>query len=215
MHRFHMKRLIKYMHYLYALSFTVFCLISITVQISYSQAVKKVEKIEKVCSGGGSVRFGVPWPKSTKPLQSISTSFDGRPNDDVVLNGNVQLFNIASPTMATTQSSTESGGDASRAVDGDISNNAGTSELGASCTQTQSESKPWWRVDLGTSQFVHTVRVYNRGDSNAAALDDLEVYVNDVSPLEISSSVAFLAFSAASKCGSGVSIPNGKYKDIV
>ena len=77
--------------------------------------------------GCGSVKFGIPWPTSDKPLQSISTSFDGRPNDDIALNGNIQLLNIASSTMATAQSSTESGGDASRAVDGDISNNAGAS----------------------------------------------------------------------------------------
>ena len=48
------------------------------------------------------------------------------------------------------QSSTDHGGLASRAVDGDINSNWG----GSSCTHTAHESEPWFRVDLQLSVFV-------------------------------------------------------------
>jgi hypothetical protein len=36
-----------------------------------------------------------------------------------------------------------------------------------SCTRTREETTPWWYVDLGASEDVGFVRIYNRGDNRA------------------------------------------------
>ena len=59
----------------------------------------------------------------------------------------------------TSQSSTGHGGSSSRAVDG----NDDTSWGSSSCTHTNSESNPWWRVDLEQELAVETVTLTNRG----------------------------------------------------
>ncbi|XP_078666825.1 fucolectin-like isoform X2 [Branchiostoma floridae x Branchiostoma belcheri] len=74
-----------------------------------------------------------------------------------------------------TQSSTALGGVASRAVDG----NRFSRFSGNSCTHTQTESNPWWRVDLGSSQCVAWVRIYNREDCCQERLDGFTVHVGD------------------------------------
>ena len=66
---------------------------------------------------------------------------------------------LMSAWMPTSQSSTDYGGSAPRAVDG----NSATSWGGESCTQTNSESNPFWRVDLEQQVTVNTVKVVNRG----------------------------------------------------
>jgi hypothetical protein len=77
-----------------------------------------------------------------------------------------------------TQSSTSSGGVALRAVDGNVdgvwSHN--------SVTMTNSETHPWWEVDLGGICNIDEIDVWNRTDSVAikGRLDNFYVIVSDV-----------------------------------
>jgi len=74
-------------------------------------------------------------------------------------------------------STTDIGGDANRAVDG---NTNGDWE-GESCIHTAFENNPWWRVDLGTSRLISSVRVHNRNDCCSERLDGFQVFIGDSS----------------------------------
>ena len=79
----------------------------------------------------------------------------------------------------TTQSSTNAGGVSSRAVDGNPSMDWGQS----SCTHTNTENNPWWRVDLGSSLVVGEVFVVNRycGGPCGDRLIGFEVWIGECS----------------------------------
>ena len=76
------------------------------------------------------------------------------------------------------QSSTSSGGVATRAVDG---NTNGTYNTG-SVTHTQANSQnPWWRVDLGDTYNVEQISVFNRTDNCCnERLNGATVYVGSI-----------------------------------
>ena len=90
----------------------------------------------------------------------------------------VQVFraeNIAWKKQAR-QSSTEFGGDASRALDG----NTNSSYSQQSITHTKFENQPWWEVDLGRTEQVGLVRLHNRGDGELSKrLSDFDVILYD------------------------------------
>ena len=71
--------------------------------------------------------------------------------------------NIAWKKQAT-QSSTAYGGDANRALDG----NTNSSYSQNSITHTNFENNAWWQVDLGRSEQIGLVRLFNRGDGELA-----------------------------------------------
>ena len=71
--------------------------------------------------------------------------------------------NIAWKKQAT-QSSTAYGGNANRALDG----NTNSSYSQNSVTHTNFEKQAWWQVDLGRSEQVGLVRLFNRGDGELA-----------------------------------------------
>ena len=83
-----------------------------------------------------------------------------------------QTGNLAK-NRPTAQSSTGFGGVAARGVDG----NRNPQWKGGSCTHTNRQRKPWWRVDLGTPQRVKRVKITNRGDCCAQRLRNVEIYV--------------------------------------
>jgi hypothetical protein len=60
----------------------------------------------------------------------------------------------------TWQSSTDKGGESSRAVDG----NANPVYRGASCTHTKIELNAWWAVDTGELNDIKMVKITNRQD---------------------------------------------------
>ena len=70
------------------------------------------------------------------------------------------------------QSSIVFRGVAEKAVDGNIN----PSYLNGSCTHTNVEENPWWRVDLGTRYDVTAVTVYNRLHFEER-LDNMEIRV--------------------------------------
>ncbi|GMH44734.1 hypothetical protein BSKO_12686 [Bryopsis sp. KO-2023] len=76
------------------------------------------------------------------------------------------------------QSSTAYGGDAGRAVDGNVNTNFGS----RSCTHTKSTKSPWWQVDLGKSFKITRIVITNRGDCCWKRLTGFNLYVGDKQP---------------------------------
>jgi putative membrane-bound dehydrogenase-like protein len=69
--------------------------------------------------------------------------------------------NIAKTGKAT-QSSTDSGGVASRAIDGNKSSNWG--DGGQTHTDNGGSTNPWWELDLGSAVDIESVGIWNRAD---------------------------------------------------
>ncbi|GAH61961.1 unnamed protein product, partial [marine sediment metagenome] len=75
-----------------------------------------------------------------------------------------------------TQSSTDFGGEPSRAIDG----NTNGAYSGGSVTHTANESSPWWQVELDSEKTINEIIVYGRTDACCAdRLSDYTVTVMD------------------------------------
>ncbi|KAL6118387.1 uncharacterized protein ACO6RY_03196 [Pungitius sinensis] len=98
-----------------------------------------------------------------------------------------------------TQSSTSSVFVAAKAIDG----NRNSYLPKGSCTHTESETDPWWRVDLGQEYDITSVKVTNRGDCCGERLDGAEIRVG--SSLENNG-------NNNTRCGSIPSLSAGKTK---
>ena len=79
--------------------------------------------------------------------------------------------------MSTLQSSTAYGGLSSRAVDG---NSDSIYYRGHTCTCTNYQARPWWRVDLGKVATVASVKITNRGDCCGNRLRNFDILVGNV-----------------------------------
>jgi hypothetical protein len=97
------------------------------------------------------------------------------------------------------QSSTTQGGEASRAVDGNID----TIYAHGSCTHTHYDNEPWWMVDLETNRKIGGVQIWNRGDCCGSRLSNFEVRVG-----------ASTAWEKDAQCGSRHSVAQGRRKTI-
>lgn len=75
------------------------------------------------------------------------------------------------------QSSTEYGGEASRAVDGNLS----AQWSAGSVTHTSTQSGAWWYVDLARPTKINRVVVYNRQDCCSERLSNFHVDIRDAS----------------------------------
>lgn len=75
----------------------------------------------------------------------------------------------------TTQSSTDFGAEASRAVDG----NADGNWDGGSVTHTLHEHQAWWQVDLGQIQAIGEVVLHNRTDCCSERLSNFSLWVSE------------------------------------
>ncbi|KAJ8415645.1 hypothetical protein AAFF_G00402020 [Aldrovandia affinis] len=82
--------------------------------------------------------------------------------------------NAASGGKAT-QSSTGYGGGAERAIDG----NRNPLYNDRSCTHTEAETDPWWRVDLLREHRVTSVTITNREDCCSERLDGAEIRIGN------------------------------------
>jgi hypothetical protein len=97
---------------------------------------------------------------------------------------NLALF-VSTPPV---QSSTASGGVATRASDGTLS----PLPADTAVTRTNSEAAPWWQIDLDEEQPVSKVRVWNRSNTECgglgcpAPLANFHVFVASVDPRTIS-----------------------------
>ena len=90
--------------------------------------------------------------------------------------------NIAWKKQAS-QSSTAYGGDANRALDGNTNNTYSQNSI----THTNFEKQAWWQVDLGRSEQVGFVRLFNRGDGEVAKrLSNFDVILYNEKGQEVS-----------------------------
>ena len=90
--------------------------------------------------------------------------------------------NIAWKKQAS-QSSTAYGGDANRALDGNTNNTYSQNSI----THTNFENKAWWQVDLGRSEQIGFVRLFNRGDGEVAKrLSNFDVILYNDKSKEVS-----------------------------
>ena len=90
--------------------------------------------------------------------------------------------NIAWKKQAS-QSSTAYGGDANRALDGNTNNTYSQNSI----THTNFENKAWWQVDLGRSEQIGFVRLFNRGDGEVAKrLSNFDVILYNNKSKEVS-----------------------------
>jgi len=107
-------------------------------------------------------KAGVPTPPSTTPPNgSIGWHHVALTSQNVALHKYV------------TQSSTATGGEAYRAIDG---NTSGIFSSG-SVTLTASANQPWWQIDLGASASIGTINVWSRTD--CCALSNFYLLVSD------------------------------------
>ena len=86
----------------------------------------------------------------------------------------VPIFENVALNGTATQSSTDHGGVASRAIDG---NTSGVWSQG-SVTHTDADQPPhWWQVDLGDPYEIEEIQIYNRTDCCMDRLSDFDVYI--------------------------------------
>uniref|UniRef100_A0A8C9VJZ1 Fucolectin tachylectin-4 pentraxin-1 domain-containing protein n=1 Tax=Scleropages formosus TaxID=113540 RepID=A0A8C9VJZ1_SCLFO len=76
---------------------------------------------------------------------------------------------------ATQSSQYDSYGAAGNAIDG----NRNTKYTDGSCTHTNQDSKPWWRLDLQDVFTVTSVTITNRGDCCSERIDGAEIRVGN------------------------------------
>ena len=144
-----------------------------------------ISGIKQPCKTGGAIKFGIPWPKSVHPLDRLEVGVDGA-SRNVELAASAAVINVVDAQSPTAQSS-------------------GTKS--ESCTTTNVDSLPWWRVDLGEIRDVHSIQITNKGSCCDADVTNLRVYVNDVrgptsDPLSVSPSQHSFAFDSNTECGS-------------
>jgi putative heme-binding domain-containing protein len=97
---------------------------------------------------GHYVRVELPGRRKTLTLAEVEVYSDGR--------------NVARRGKAS-QKNTANGGDASKAIDGNVSGNY--SDGGQTHTQ-ENTSSPWWEVDLGAEYPIDSIVIYNRTDDS-------------------------------------------------
>lgn len=83
--------------------------------------------------------------------------------------------NLAQGKPVSQSSTYSADGVASHAVDGNTSGKW----TDGSVTHTQAELSPWWQVDLGSSQYVGAVELYNRTDCCSERLNNFSLLVSD------------------------------------
>ncbi|XP_029107705.1 deleted in malignant brain tumors 1 protein-like [Scleropages formosus] len=83
--------------------------------------------------------------------------------------------NVALKGTATQSSQYDSYGAAGNAIDG----NRNTKYTDGSCTHTNQDSKPWWRLDLQDVFTVTSVTITNRGDCCSERIDGAEIRVGN------------------------------------
>ena len=73
------------------------------------------------------------------------------------------------------QSSTFEGARAHRAVDG----NRDSNYFRGSCSHTDADRNPWWRVDLGEAYKVTRVSITNRGDCCGERINGVQIRIGN------------------------------------
>uniref|UniRef100_A0A3P9A5I6 Fucolectin tachylectin-4 pentraxin-1 domain-containing protein n=1 Tax=Esox lucius TaxID=8010 RepID=A0A3P9A5I6_ESOLU len=87
------------------------------------------------------------------------------PNNNLALHGKATQSNQAENLY----------GHASNAIDG----NRQSDFFHGSCTHSEKEANPWWRVDLLKNYQIHSVVITNRGDCCSDRLNGAEIRIGD------------------------------------
>ncbi|XP_039681168.1 uncharacterized protein LOC120574786 isoform X1 [Perca fluviatilis] len=93
---------------------------------------------------------------------------------EVEVNGQPKALNIAL-TGNVIQSSLYANGVPERAIDGNRASNWAQ----GSCTHTNNDLKPWWRLDLLKTFQINTVTITNRGDCCPERINGAEIRIGD------------------------------------
>src|SRR5262249_46905356 len=134
-------------------------------------------------------------PNTTYHFRIVASSSQGTTNGldgSFTTGGATSLSNLALNKAATQSSDPGWGGPASKAVDG---NTDGVWADG-SVTHTNFDAQAWWQVDLGSTQAVQHVDVWNRTDCCGARLSNFNVLLLDSTQTVVAS--AYVAGQAAS-----------------
>ena len=124
---------------------------------SYATAT---ESMELPAVRGQFVRIELPGKNRTLSLAEVGVFEKGH--------------NVAEGKKAT-QSTVAYSGPASLAVDGNVDG----AYLNGSVTHTNTETEPWWEVDLGRAVNVEQIIVHNRTDSHGSRLDGFTLKILD------------------------------------
>ncbi len=125
-------------------------------------------------------------PPQAQALRARYVRFDLPGNERILSLAEVQVFaggvNVAARGKAS-QSSTDYGGEAVRAIDGKTTGDYTKNSV----THTASSKDPWWEVDLGSAQNIDRVVFYNRTDNNIhARLNGVKISLLDADRQSVS-----------------------------
>ena len=88
---------------------------------------------------------------------------------------NNQIFAIS----ATGSSQPYANANANAAIDGQKGVRCNWDWTVSSVTHTNLEKDPWWLADFGSTQFVHTVKTYNRADCCGERLAGYQIAIGN------------------------------------
>jgi hypothetical protein len=111
--------------------------------------------------------------------------------------------NVASGKSAMQSSTLAGTAGASSALDG----NTDGGFFNGSVTHTNSETNPWWQVDLGATATVNSVTVWNRTDCCGARLGDYWVFISDT-PFSAGETPSMLQMRAGTWSSHQTAAPN-------
>ena len=97
------------------------------------------------------------------------------PSPTYTLTPTLTPMNVALGKSASQSTTFDGSIVASRSVDGNTSGVWADNVL----SSTNSESHPWWQVDLGSSYFIQSVKLWNRTDCCGDRLSNFYVFVSD------------------------------------
>ncbi|MSQ95538.1 MAG: c-type cytochrome [Gemmataceae bacterium] len=117
---------------------------------------------------GRYVRIELPGKFRTLTLAEVEVYSDGK--------------NVARSGKAS-QSSTASGGDASRGIDG---NKSGVYGDGGQTNTAEGTTNPWWEVDLGKEFSIDAIIIYNRTEGNLGSrLNNYAIKIRDAAKKDV------------------------------
>lgn len=156
-------------------------------------------------------------PDGQHTLEAVSTSGGWFQLDALSVEDSPPAGTNIALNQPTSQSSTGYGGVPERAVDG---NTSGAWNDG-SVTHTNTEAQPWWEVDLGSSQDIANIVLFNRTNSCCTdRLTDFYVYISDSSfgsrtdVAQMANEAAWSTYHSGTLSGSSLDIAansNGRY----
>ena len=124
------------------------------------------------------LQLAVRSPK-TEPPRARFIRVESPGTQRVLSLAEVQVFNErenVAPKGKASQSTTDSGAEASRAIDGNTDGNFDA----ASTTMIKAQDSPWWELDLGADTPLEEIAIWNRTDRGLGTrLADFKVFALD------------------------------------